>query len=194
MNYPGLIEFVKLVGKSKKIKRTGWVREKVKNPESIAEHSFRTIVIAMILAPHLKINREKLIKMAIIHDLGEIVTGDIIVERGKKTDFAKRLTKEEKEKEIIDQMFKKIDQKDEYSNLFKEMIKRKSEDAKLFWQIDKLERTIQALEYEEEQKLNLEEFFENAKVQIKHPLLKKLLEEVMSKRILLCTTTSTTTS
>lgn len=182
MNYPKFVEFVKLIGKLKKVKRAGWVREMVKNPESVAEHSFRTIVLAMILAPNLKVNQEKLIRMAIIHDLGEVMVGDLVDERGTKIDFALRKSKEKKEEEAIADFFRKIEQKDEYLNLFSEMIERKTEDAKLFWEIDKLERTFQALEYEKEQKINLTEFFENADEQIKHPLLKGIVGELKKLR------------
>lgn len=182
MNYRDFIEFVKIVGRLKKIKRAGWIRENVKNPESVAEHSFRTIVLAMVLAPNLKINQEKLIKMAIIHDLGETAIGDLADERGEKTDIVLRKIKEKKEKTAIADYFGKIEQKDEYLNLFTELIERTTEEAKLFWEIDKLERTFQALEYEKEQKINLEEFFENADVQIKHPILKSILGELKKLR------------
>lgn len=182
MNHSKFIEFAKLIGELKKVKRAGWVRENVKSPESVAEHSFRTIVLAMTLASQLKVNQEKLIKMAIIHDLGETAIGDLVDERGKKTDLSMRETKEEKEKEVIAEIFEKVEQKNEYLNLFTEMVERKTEEAKLFWEIDKLERTLQAFEYEKEQKLNLEEFFENADAQIKHPTLKSAIENLKKLR------------
>ena len=70
----------------------------------------------------------------------------------------------------------------EYVKIFEEMVERKSEEAKILWQIDKLEMTIQALEYEKEQNKNLDEFFVNALLQIETPLLKKILNEVLKKR------------
>jgi len=89
------------VGISKKLKRTGWVKRKVKNPESVAEHAFRVIVLCMALAPSLKVDQQKLVKMAIIHDLGETSTGDIVVESWKKIFLDKRKKKEKIEKEAI---------------------------------------------------------------------------------------------
>lgn len=182
MNYLKFIEFAMSIGELKKVKRAGWVRERVNGPESVAEHSFRTIILTMTLAPRLKVDREKIVKMAIIHDLGEIKIGDLVDERGKNTDFTLQKTKEEKEKKAIANLFEKIEQKDEYLNLFIEMLERKTEEAKLFWEIDKLERTLQAFEYEKEQRINLEEFFENADVQIKNSILRNMLEKLKKLR------------
>lgn len=172
------IEFVKLIGKSKKIKRAGWVREGIQNPESVAEHCFRLIVLAMVLAPELKVDKDKLIKMAIIHDLGEVKTGDLVVERGKSANLEARKKKEELEKAFIKEDLGSFEISHEYQDLFDEMIKRESYDAKIFWQLDKLEMAIQALEYEEDQGKDLSEFFDNAEKIIDHPFLKKIMEQI----------------
>ena len=79
LHYPRkIVEFVAMTGKSKKILRSGWIREKIKDPESVAEYSFQLSVLAMVLADTLGVDKEKLIKMALLHDLGEVVTGDIV--------------------------------------------------------------------------------------------------------------------
>lgn len=59
-------------GHLKYSKRTGWWIAKVKDPESIAEHSFRTAVVALVLAIKEKhANPEKLACSALLHDLHE---------------------------------------------------------------------------------------------------------------------------
>ena len=65
-----VVDFIAIVGKSKKLRRAGWVREKINNPESVAEHSFRVSILAMVLSDPLGLDKEKLIKMALLHDLG----------------------------------------------------------------------------------------------------------------------------
>ena len=125
------------VGISKKLKRSGWVEKNIKNPESVAEHAFRTIVLAMVLASSLNVDQAKLIKMAIIHDLGEISTGDLIVQRGKNLDLEARKKKEKIEKEAIKSILWEYEE--EYYKLFNEMIERKTKEAIVFWEIDKLE-------------------------------------------------------
>lgn len=168
------------VGLSKKIKRTGWMMRNVNDPESVAEHAFRVTVLCMVLASQLEINKEKLIKMAIIHDLGETATGDIVVHKGIKTDFKLRAKKEKIEKEAIKQILYGYDE--DYAKLFHEMTLRKTREALIFWEIDVLERTIQAYEYEKEQKKDLTEFFEGAKIEIKTPFLRQILDDLLKMR------------
>ena len=61
------------------------------------------------------------------------------------------------------------------------MIERKTKEALVFWEIDKLEMAIQAYEYQKEQKINLEEFIQNADLHIRTPLLKEALDELKKK-------------
>jgi len=72
-------EFFQKVLELKNVPRQGW-KEKLEiiNPESVAEHSYSTTVIAMILSDLEGLNTEKIIKMALLHDLAESIIGDII--------------------------------------------------------------------------------------------------------------------
>ena len=178
------LEFFKTVGKSKRLLRSGPVREGIKDPESVAEHSFRTGVIAMVLSDKFdyEFDKDKLVKMALIHDIGEIVTGDVVVQRGEILDLKLRDDKEEQERVGIKQIFNQIQEGEVYSKIFEEMIERKSPEAKIFWQFDKLEMAFTALEYEEEQGKQLEEFFLDANTNMKEPLLKKILNEIIKSR------------
>jgi len=62
------------------------------------------------------------------------------------------------------------------------MIQRKTEEAKTFWDIDLLERTIQAYEYEKEQGIDMTEFFASAEFFITHPLLKSAVNDLKKMR------------
>lgn len=179
------IDFLKIVGKSKRLLRSGWVREKIKDPESIAEHSFRVSVLAMVLSDKLgyALNKDKLIKMALLHDLGELVAGDIVSERGYIFDAKKRDEKEQIEREGIQKIFDEIGEGEEYVAIFDEMVGRTTPEAKVFWQLDKLEMALQALEYEEEQDKNLEEFFKNVELyHLRDQLLKDISAEISKRR------------
>jgi len=176
------LNFFKTVGKSKRLLRTGWVREKVKNPESIAEHSFRVGVLAMVLADRLGVNKEKLIKMSLIHDLGETFTGDIVWTRGELVDIKIRENKEKEELKGLVRLFSDIEDGEEFVDIFEEMIQSSTKDAKIFWQIDKLETVLQAFEYEEEQGIIIEEFFLNADLFIKDKILREIFEEILKER------------
>lgn len=177
-----IVDFAFLIGKSKQILRSGWVRENIKKSESVAEHSFRLSVLSMVLADQLGVDKEKLIQMAILHDLGEVITGDLIWSRGAVIDMKKRTEKEDLEKTGIEKIFKLLGVSGQYLKLYEEMIDRKTREAKMFWQLDKLEMALQALEYEKSQNKKLDEFFINANLQIDFPFLKKIMKLILKKR------------
>lgn len=181
LNY---LQFFKEVGKSKRLLRSGWVREKIKDPESIAEHSFRIGVLVMILADKFGYNLDKikLMKMALIHDLGASITGDVVSTRGEIIDLQKRDEKEIREREEIRKVFDKVGEGDEYVAVFDEMINRITVEAKVFEELDKLEMALQAFEYEEEQGKNLEEFFMNTEMFMKESLLKEIFKDILKNR------------
>lgn len=177
------IEFLTKIAKSKKILRSGWIREKIKNPESVAEHSFQLSVMAMVLADQLGVDKEKLIKMAILHDLGGVVTEDIVWSRGNTIDIKKRAEKENQEKKGIEKVFKIIGRSQEYVKIFEEMIERATQEAKIFWELDKLEMAMQALQYERDHSRKLDEFFINADLQIHASPLRKIFKEITKQRL-----------
>jgi len=178
------LEFLKTVGRSKRLPRTGWVREGIKDPESIAEHSFRVYVLIMIFSDKLgyNLNKEKLFKMALLVDLGELSTGDIITGRGEHIDIKKRDEMEHQEREAIEKIFNEIEDVQKYLTIYDEMVGRNTPEAKVFWQLERLEMALQALEYEEEQGKNLEEFFINTSLYLTDPLLKKIFNQIIKKR------------
>ena len=72
-----LLNFFIEIGKLKKMPRRGWVINQIRDPESIAEHVFRATIMSWILGKKKKgFNIEKLLKMALIHDLCEVYAGD----------------------------------------------------------------------------------------------------------------------
>ncbi len=67
-----LVKFFFEVGQAKYVKRTGWWVAKVRDPENIAQHSFRTAVIALVLAAlEGRCDAEKTAAKALVHDLPE---------------------------------------------------------------------------------------------------------------------------
>lgn len=165
---------------SKQLKRSGWVREKIKNSESIADHCFGITVLITLLSGHLNLNQEKMVKMALIHNFTAAVSEDIVAERGKTV--LKRALKE-KDKIQTEAMRSILwEYGEEYGSVLREMKERRSPEAKAFWQIDKLEMAVQAYAYEKEQKKNLDEFFVNASEYIKHPILRKAFNDLMDLR------------
>lgn len=175
-----LLKFAKTVGKLKRLKRTGWVKNNIPDCESVAEHSFMVALLAMALAPQFKLNHLKVLKMALIHDLAEAETGDTITHIGNQVVSDPNL-KAQEEKKMISIILSHLEEKD-YLELFEEYEENKTPEAQFVKQIDKLEMALQALEYEKEYSIDLESFFENVRPRITSPYLKIILEEIEQKR------------
>ena len=62
----------------KTIPRQGWKEKlQIDHPESVADHSYTVTAMSMVLSDLEGLNTEKIIKMALLHDLAESIIGDI---------------------------------------------------------------------------------------------------------------------
>ena len=140
----------------KKLPRNGWIFRGIDKPDTIASHSFGvTLIILLIIDEFEGINREKLLKMAIIHDLGESIITDIPKET---MDFLTKSMKEKAEEKAIRRV---LGNYDELQQLIVEYNKGETLEAKILFAADKLEMLIQALEYYSNGYSGAAEFFEN---------------------------------
>ena len=109
--------------------------------ESVAEHSWRIALMAMLLSGEKEFqdaDMDKVIRMCLIHDLGEAFTGDVPT-------FEKTETDEEKEEVLYAEWvesFPKV-QKLEFQSLLAEMAEQRTVEAKIYKALDKLEAVIQ---------------------------------------------------
>ncbi|MEE9525124.1 MAG: HD domain-containing protein [Candidatus Woesearchaeota archaeon] len=177
------INFFQKVMKLKETKRTGWTRyKKIAHPESVADHSFGVSLLALIVPLPKGIDRDKLIKMAIVHEVGEAEIGDVVWERGNKTDKPKKDTKHISETKAINLLFNDLD-KDNLKELALEFGEQKTKIAKFLKELDKLETVLQAFEYEKiTDPRDLEEFWENARKYIQDPKLKEYFDKLFEQR------------
>lgn len=178
-----IVEIAKTAGYLKRIKRTGWMRIGVKEPESVAEHIFRTAFLAMILGQNRRINRKKLLEMALIHDLGEALTSDIRCEQGKKFVFSEK-KKNELEEKALRKILLPFDKERYFLRLWYEFRDQSSSEAGLLKQIDKIEMALQAREYEEMGMCAglFDEFIENAEKYVKDRDLRRILNVIKKQR------------
>lgn len=107
--------------------------------ESVAEHCWRIALMAMLLENEFSdADMNKVIKMCLIHDLGEAFTGDIpCFEKSDKDD--------KKEDELLAQWvesFPEVERK-QWQSLYAEMNALETKEAKIYKAIDKLEAVIQ---------------------------------------------------
>jgi putative hydrolase of HD superfamily len=72
----GILTFLRAAERLKTVTRSGWTS--AGEPESVAEHTWRLCLMAMLLygaAPGVDLAR--LLRMCLIHDLGEAIRGDV---------------------------------------------------------------------------------------------------------------------
>jgi putative hydrolase of HD superfamily len=175
-----LSQFAGIVGKLKLLKRAGWVKRRVQDPESVAEHSYRLALLAMYCARDYRVDEAKVVKMALLHDLGEATIGDVVTYHGVQ-ELPHRSAKLAAEREALLEILTVAGASEDIA-LFDEFQANKTKEARLVQQLDKLEMAIQAAEYEREHGLDLEELYVTAEAFIDDPSLKRLVQELWRER------------
>ena len=107
--------------------------------ESVAEHCWMTCLMAFLIKDEFpEVDMDKVIRMCLIHDLGEAFTGDIPV-------FDKTAADEEREEKLLQEWVQSLpaDKAREMLELYKEMDARETLEAKVYKALDGLEAVIQ---------------------------------------------------
>ena len=108
--------------------------------ESVAEHSWRIALMAMLLSGEEEfrtLDMDKVIRMCLIHDLGEAFTGDIPA-------FLKNGADEETEDDLFSAWVRRFPepQREEWTSLLAEMEALQTPEAKIYKALDKMEALI----------------------------------------------------
>jgi|GEM_PF-2245047 len=194
-----IVQFLRETGKLKEMPRRGWVINRIENPETIGEHIFRAAIMGWILAREEGLDQEKVIEIALAHDLCEVYAGDVTPYDSilpQKEEELRELMKtwprfspeereenkkkkHENEKESLEKLISPLSDslKEEIRNLWLDYEEKVSLEGEFFSQADRMENFLQAYEYWEEYKkpplgpwwIWAREFFD-------HPLLLSLLE------------------
>ncbi len=128
----------------KNIARTGWMMRGVPPSESetVAAHSYEVAVLALVLGGKLRssgfgVNVEKLLKLALLHDIAESVTGDIVKAVKERIPNSRSI-----EVEALKELGM-----GEYAELFEELELGSSAEAYLIEVCDNLATLLQAVRY-----------------------------------------------
>lgn len=177
--FMNLLDFAKKVRELKDLKRTGWVQRKIKDPESVADHSFMLAILAYIYSKKLGLDSGKAVKMALIHDICETYSGDIADRIRDEDQIVPDSRKRELEREGLKKLVSLLpeDFAKEIYDLWEDFEYRKSREANLVKDLDKFEMCLQALDYSKKNK-NLEEFFRDGDFEIKTPEIRKVFERI----------------
>ncbi|MER5645275.1 HD domain-containing protein [Streptosporangium sp. NPDC002524] len=162
------------IGLLKRYKRTGWLVAGVRDPESIADHSFRTAIIASVITVLEGGNPERAAFMSLFHDTQETRVTDIpyIGKRYLKTAPNEEVTADQV-RGVPEPVAKMV------SGAVGEYEEKTSLEAVCARDADKLECLIQAIEYREQGHQNVQPWIDSSLAALRTASAKRLADEAL---------------
>jgi putative hydrolase of HD superfamily len=164
MDVASLVDLFLEAATLKRLPRTGWLKRGVPQVESVAEHSFGVAFVALALADLLQdrgdlegeLDLEKVLLMALIHDLAEVRLTDLPASAQRLLPGA---VKSEAEAEAMDGLLTPLPSSGRLKALWSEFEEQSSAEGRLVRDADKLEMMVQCLRYEQAGSRGLDEFW-----------------------------------
>lgn len=179
-----LLPFFNAVLELKKVERAGWsAKVGIKNPESVADHTFSMCAIGMALSDIRRLHTEKVLKMIILHDLAESMVGDYMP---GQIEIRKKLEQERKAmRKILSCLPDTV--RSDYEKAWNEYLENDTDESRLVHRIDKLEMALQADRYRKDghPEKSLKQFFDSARKSLESgdyddDILTEILKSLMS--------------
>ncbi|KAJ2716932.1 hypothetical protein H4R19_000331 [Coemansia spiralis] len=175
-----VIDFLSIVERLKRTKRTGWIYSGIAGPESIADHMYRMGVMAM-LVEDAALDRTRCVKMSIVHDLAEALAGDITPLDGVSK-AQKRVLEQDALRQILATLGSDSAAAREIEALWLEYEDNGTAEARLVHDLDKCEMIQQAMEYEKSDGMRLDSFFTSTQDVFTHPQVQSWADEIRRRR------------
>ncbi|MEV1238712.1 HD family hydrolase [Nonomuraea sp. NPDC050022] len=163
------------IGLLKRYKRTGWLVAGVRDPESIADHSFRTAIIASVITALEGGNPERAAFLSLFHDTQETRVTDIPY-------IGKRYLKAAPNEEVTADQVRGVPEPvaEMVGGAVGEYEEKSSLEAVCARDADKLECLIQAVEYREQGHQNVQPWIDSSLAALRTASAKRLADEVLS--------------
>ena len=170
----GALNFFAEAGLLKRVKRSGWWVAGIKDPESVAEHSFRTAVIGYYMAHLEGVDPYKVLVMTLFNDVHEARINDLHKMGHYYIDFKKA------EKKAFNEQIKTIDRSvaHELHKFRDDFDKQKTKESIVARDADILECLQQAKEYCDNGYLGAKSFLKKAPVFLKTKSAKTLWQNM----------------
>lgn len=180
-NTNDVLDLILATNRLKTTPRTGWAVKGVPQFESVADHSHGVSLIALLLTDLIagEFDREKVLSMAVMHDLPESVTGDLSLGGSR---LLPKGAKAEAEKLAFEELFAGHDFGPRWRAIWQEFEDLASPEARIVRDADRIDLLVQALVYERTTgTVQLAEFWKFAPVESFHfeesrQLIRGLLE------------------
>jgi putative hydrolase of HD superfamily len=179
---PALASYFRLM-RLKRLYRQGWLKRGLPEElcESVAEHSFGTALLVLLLAGKEgaggefgALDSSHAALLALVHEMGESYAGDITPVDGVSREDKQRL-----EREAIFKALDGLPERDWLLAFWEEFEAGESPEARFVRQLDRLEMGLQAALQDAEGFPGMEEFYESARRTVVEPRLRAVLEEAI---------------
>jgi putative hydrolase of HD superfamily len=130
--------------------RTGWDKNhwniQKERIESVSEHIYDTCILALAIDSEFETNLDinKVIKMLVLHEIGEVIIGDIT-----PFDHISLEEKKQMEHEAIKEVLGDLIKKDEYYSLLLEFDEHKTKESIFAYHCDKFDADLRAKIYQD---------------------------------------------
>ncbi len=181
------VTFLQESGSMKRLPRVGWLQRGVTPAESLADHSYRVTLFAMLIADAIAqetpVDTERVLRMALVHDLAETRFGDL-------PSPAKRYLPENAKANAEALAFKDMTVNlgaigQHYQALRNEESAAETLESRIVNAADRLELLLQAVEYELAGNRRVAEFWQSSKNETLgdlHPIVKEMLTAIERRR------------
>jgi 5'-deoxynucleotidase len=180
-DFQGMLRTLEACSAVKEVERKGWRRRAgVRSPESVADHMYSTALAAMMAGDLLHLDTERMIRMALLHDVSEAVIGDI------QPGELEPSRKEKLESTALLRLLRALPRpiRESYLEAFDEFNHGPSPEAQLVRELDKLEMVVQAAAYEKRgiRRELLDEFWRTAEERVNSKEGREMLSSAASLR------------
>ena len=172
MNFDDIAKYAYEVGQLKRVKRSGWWTAGISDPESVAEHSFRTAVLADILASLEGADPQQAAVICLFHDIGESRIGDF-------HHVAKRyISAKEGEERAFEEQVSRLPQEvaNDLLHFMHDYQERSTLEAKVAHDADLLECIVQAREYQVQGYGEVQDWISNSYTHLQTASAKRLAD------------------
>ena len=165
----------------KQLYRQGWLRRgiPVEQCETVAEHTFAVALLTLMILDRYfpELDREAALSMALLHDLGEVYTGDLT-----PSDDVAAHDKHRRERASIERVLGELEHAQAYIALWEEYEQGHTPEARLVREVDRLEMGLQAYLYERQGGADLSEFYAAVGDALSSLALSRLFQQVQEQR------------
>ena len=174
-----LTDFAYEMGLLKRYPRTGWLVAGIREPESIADHSFRAAVLASVLAAMEGADPQRAALLSLFHDSQETRLTDIPY-------LAKRYVTRAPNGEVTEGQTRGLPEPvaGMVRGAVAEYEQKASTEARCARDADKLDCLLQAVEYREQGNENVQPWIDSSLAALQTASAKRLADEALSRRSL----------